>query len=155
MVLAAGAGLAGVVLLHPGTAPSGAVLAAPARAQRGDNTTNRPARTPTKQRPPTTTVPRTAHRAATGELVNYGYGVLSVRVSVTGRRIATVSVDRLQTAEQYSQLLAQQAIPTLQREALSAQSWHIAAVSGATFTSEAYAMSLQSALDRLHMTTSR
>ncbi|MEV5775163.1 FMN-binding protein [Streptomyces antimycoticus] len=39
-------------------------------------------------------------------------------------------------------------MPRLTREALSAQSTHIDAVSGATYTSEGYTRSLQSALDR-------
>jgi hypothetical protein len=88
-------------------------------------------------------------RHATGELVNYGYGVMSVTASVHGARLVDVSVAQLQTAEQYSQQLAQQVDPMLAEEAISQQSARIAAVSGATYTSEAYAMSLQSALNKL------
>ena len=80
---------------------------------------------------------------------SYGYGVLSVRVTVQGSRITEVSVASLQTAEQYSQSLAQQVIPTLRGEVMAAQSARINAISGATYTSEAYAYSVQSALDRL------
>ena len=43
-----------------------------------------------------------------------------------------------------------QAIPELRQEVLTAQSANIDGVSGATFTSEAYAASLQAALDALH-----
>ena len=39
-------------------------------------------------------------------------------------------------------------MPRLEREALSAQDSRIDAVSGATYTSEGYIRSLQSALDR-------
>jgi uncharacterized protein with FMN-binding domain len=39
----------------------------------------------------------------------------------------------------------------LRREVLAAQSAHINGVSGATYTSEAYAYSVQAALDRLHV----
>ena len=42
----------------------------------------------------------------------------------------------------------QQALPILQREALASQSAHIDSVSGATYTSEGYIQSLQSALDQ-------
>jgi uncharacterized protein with FMN-binding domain len=40
--------------------------------------------------------------------------------------------------------------PQLRHEALTAQSAHIDAVSGATYTSDGYAQSLHSALDKLH-----
>jgi uncharacterized protein with FMN-binding domain len=81
--------------------------------------------------------------------VTYGYGELSVRVSVSGGKITSVDVTRLRTAEQYSQSLAQQVVPMLRSEVLQAQSANINAVSGATYTSQAFAMSLQSALKQL------
>jgi hypothetical protein len=88
-------------------------------------------------------------RSATGPLENYGYGALSVRVTTRGRRITGLTVVDLQTAEPYSASLAAQVIPVLAREVLRAQGTRIAAVSGATYTSEAYAASVQAALDRL------
>jgi len=72
-----------------------------------------------------------------------------VKITVQGTRIAQASVVTLQTAESYSQQLAQQIIPTLQSEVLSAQSAQISTISGATYTSEGYAASVQSALDQL------
>ena len=92
-----------------------------------------------------------AARTATGALVGYGYGELSVTVTVHGSQVTAVSVPVLRTAEQYSQQLAQQAIPMLRSEVLAAHSAHIQGVSGATYTSEAYAQSIQSALDKLHV----
>ncbi len=105
----------------------------------------------------TTTTPATGAPAAgglasaVGQNEQYGYGVLSVKVTVSGRRIVDVSVATLQTAEQYSQSLAQQVIPMLRHEVLSAQTTQVYAVSGATYTSEAYLYSAQSALDKLHV----
>jgi uncharacterized protein with FMN-binding domain len=49
-----------------------------------------------------------------------------------------------------SQFISAQAEPLLRSEALSAQSARIDIVSGATYTSEGYAQSLQAALDRAH-----
>jgi hypothetical protein len=89
--------------------------------------------------------------SAVGQNEQYGYGVLSVKVTVSGRRIVDVSVVNLQTAEQYSQSLAQQVIPMLRHEVLSSQTTQVYAVSGATYTSEAYLYSAQSALDKLHV----
>jgi len=83
-----------------------------------------------------------------GALETYGYGALSVQVTFEGRRITNVSLASLQVAESLSQEIAQAAIPQLRQEVLDAQSAQIAGVSGATFTSEAYAASVQSAIDR-------
>ena len=80
----------------------------------------------------------------------YGYGELATRVTISHGRITGVSVPVLKTAEQFSQQLAAQAIPVLRNEVLSAQSARIQAVSGATYTSEAYARSVQAALDQAH-----
>ena len=80
----------------------------------------------------------------------YGYGELATRVTISHGRITRVGVPVLKTAEQFSQQLAVQAIPVLRNEVLSAQSARIQAVSGATYTSEAYAQSVQAALDKAH-----
>jgi uncharacterized protein with FMN-binding domain len=87
--------------------------------------------------------------SAVGASEQYGYGVLAVKLTEYAGRITDISLSSLTTAEQYSENLAQQVIPVLRREVLSAQSAHITAVSGATYTSEAYAYSVQSALDSL------
>lgn len=90
-----------------------------------------------------------ALRTATGTTEQYGYGDLAVRVTVRSGKIINVAVPVIQTAEPYSQQLAAQVIPMLRSEVMSAQSAQINGVSGATYTSQAYAMSLQAALDKL------
>jgi uncharacterized protein with FMN-binding domain len=89
--------------------------------------------------------------SATGALERYGYGELAVKVTVSRNRITNVTVPALQTADPTSQQIADQAIPMLRSEVLAADSASINGVSGATFTSEAYATSLQAALDKLHL----
>lgn len=158
------AGLAGVLGFHsrPGTR---ALPVGSARTAGGTNTpANAPANTPANTSVPGTTVPQgagsaqpapttaaPAARRATGTAEQYGYGVLSVRVSVDGSHITNVTLAGLQTADTYSTQLADQVVPILRREVLSAQSARINGISGATYTSEAYAASVQSALDRLHV----
>ena len=118
----------------------------------GSGPSSGPASTqPTTKGPPVaTTAPPTGQATtALGSNEQYGYGTLAVRVTVRGGRITDVSMANLQTAEQYSQSLAQQVIPILRNEVLSAQSARINGISGATYTSEAYAQSVQSALDHL------
>jgi uncharacterized protein with FMN-binding domain len=83
-----------------------------------------------------------------GAAEDYGYGALSVDVTFSGRRITNVTVASLQVAESLSQEIADAAVPQLRQEVLDAQSAQIAGVSGATFTSQAYAASVQSAIDR-------
>jgi hypothetical protein len=89
-------------------------------------------------------------RTVTGSVVQTPFGSVQVRVTAHGRRITNVTVVRLPNDTGYSQLLSQTAGPQLRHEALTAQSAHIDAVSGATYTSDGYAQSLQSALDQLH-----
>ena len=90
-------------------------------------------------------------RQVTGVVEQYGYGELAVTVTVRGSQITGVSVPFLRTAEPYSQQLAAQVLPMLKHEVLAAHSARIYAVSGATYTSQAYADSIQSALDKLHL----
>lgn len=94
--------------------------------------------------------PPTGLRSALGNTYQYGYGQLAVRVTLNGSTITKVDTVGLQTAESYSQQIAQQVIPLLRHEVLAAQSARVNGFSGATYTSEAYLYSLQSALDKLH-----
>lgn len=139
-VAAAAAGLAGVLTFNL----NGSRASLPARLKVSPRTTTAPGA-------PATTQPSGPMRVAVGASEQYGYGVLSVKATVKGQRITDVSVVKLQTAEPYSQSIAQQVIPMLRNEVLAAQSARINGISGATYTSQAYAYSLQSALDRLHV----
>ena len=103
---------------------------------------------------PTTTAPTTTvasgTRSATGELVNYNFGVLSVKVTVSGTKITDVTIASLLVGGNYrSQSIDQASIPVLESEAMSAQSGTIQSVSGASYTSAGFQMSLQSALSKL------
>ncbi|MHB1088199.1 MAG: FMN-binding protein [Acidimicrobiales bacterium] len=102
--------------------------------------------------PPTTSAPvsSTATRSAVGKHEYYGYGEMAVKVTVVGTHIVSLNIASLKTAESYSQQLAQQALPILKSEVLQAQGTRISSLTGATYTSEAYAYSIQSALDKLH-----
>lgn len=93
----------------------------------------------------------TVMRSAAGQVVQFGYGELAVRVTAHGSHITDISVTDLQTAEPTSQQISEQAIPMLRSEVLSAQSANVNGISGATFTSRAYVESLQAALDKLNV----
>jgi uncharacterized protein with FMN-binding domain len=76
------------------------------------------------------------------------YGPVQVEIVVSGGKITDVRALQLTNAEQRSVEISNQAAPILRSEVLAAQSANVAAVSGATFTTDGYLTSLQSALDK-------
>lgn len=154
------AGLAGVLAYHTSAAteklPAAAVTGPGATGGGGSVPQHSPSpstaspSTSAPAAPPTTaSPPATSEKSATGATEQYGYGALSVQVTMSGAKIVNVQIGSLNTADTYSQQLAAQVVPSLRREVLTAQSARISTISGATYTSEAYAASVQSALDRL------
>ncbi|MEU3839832.1 FMN-binding protein [Streptomyces sp. NPDC028635] len=89
----------------------------------------------------------TGTRTATGDSVDTRWGPVQVRVTVTGGRLTDVTAVVYPTENPRDQEINAYAIPQLRREALDAQSADIDSVSGATYTSDGYKQSLQSALD--------
>ncbi|MFJ8627909.1 FMN-binding protein [Kitasatospora sp. NPDC093550] len=89
-----------------------------------------------------------AARKVGGDTVNTRYGPVQVQVTLAGSRITAVDVVKYPTAERRDREINTSALPVLNQEAISAQSARIDVVSGATYTSEGYIRSLQSALDR-------
>jgi hypothetical protein len=152
LLAGAAAGFAGVFGLHGGGTATPTVLGQPKPAGTGAAAAPSagPAASPTAG-PATGPGAAGPARRATGAVEQYGYGELSVTVTVRGSQIVAVSVPVLRTAEPYSQQLAQQVIPMLRSEVLAVRSARIHGVSGATYTSVAYAQSIQSALDKLHV----
>jgi uncharacterized protein with FMN-binding domain len=71
-----------------------------------------------------------------------------VRITLSGSTITAVDTVQPPNGNGRDQEINQQALPILQREALASQSANIDSVSGATYTSEGYIQSLQSALDQ-------
>jgi uncharacterized protein with FMN-binding domain len=100
---------------------------------------------------PGTTVPAassSSERTYTGRDVFYRYGNIEVAVSLSGSRIVTVTVPENDASSPYSQTVNSAAVPVLVREAVAAQGINFDVVSGATYTSDAFAQSLESALDK-------
>ena len=84
----------------------------------------------------------------TGSSVSTRYGNVQVSVTVSGGAITDVTALQLTSAEGRSLQISNQAAPILRSEVIAAQSADVANVSGATFTSDAYLSSVQSALDQ-------
>lgn len=84
----------------------------------------------------------------TGNSVDTMYGSVQVKITVANGTISDVAPLHLTDSDGHSVSLSNRAAPVLRREVLSAQSANVQSVSGATYTSDAYLSSLQSALDR-------
>ncbi|RJQ82101.1 FMN-binding protein [Amycolatopsis panacis] len=78
------------------------------------------------------------------------YGPVQVEITYTAGRITAARTLRTPSESGRDIEINNAAVPTLIQETLQAQSAHIDTVSGATYTSEGYAESLQSAIDAAH-----
>jgi uncharacterized protein with FMN-binding domain len=95
-----------------------------------------------------TTAPATATRQITGSVINTNYGPVQVRITLSGSRLVDITALQLPSDRSRSIAISQYAAPILRQEVLAAQGAQIDAVSGASYTSQGYADSLQSALDQ-------
>lgn len=89
-----------------------------------------------------------ATRTVTGTVANTQEGPVQIQLVLTGKQITKVNVLQQTDDGQESSQIDSFAIPKLTSETLTAQSARIDAVSGATYTSQGYIQSLQSALDQ-------
>jgi uncharacterized protein with FMN-binding domain len=89
-----------------------------------------------------------ATRTIAGGAVQTRYGIVQVQATVSGRTITNVQFLQLTAYDGRSQEINQSAAPILLQETLTAQNSHIDTVSGASYTSDGYIQSLQSALDQ-------
>lgn len=139
-VLATAATVSGIVLLlslKPGSGPASAQAAGGAAPQQTAAAQESPQGGSGRQ---------TGRRTVTGEVAKTEYGPVQVRLTVSGGRITKAEAVQAPEGGRSGQVTAM-AVPKLDREAVSAQSADIDAVSGATYTSAGYKQSLQSALD--------
>jgi uncharacterized protein with FMN-binding domain len=96
--------------------------------------------------PPTHTAPAKPSGTFTGQAVDTNYGPVQVQITVSDGKITQANGDDMGGSS-----IGEDAIPQLNQEAVDAQSANIQAVSGATYTSQGYAQSLQQAIDAAHL----
>ncbi|QUW95370.1 FMN-binding protein [Streptomyces sp. V17-9] len=87
-------------------------------------------------------------RTVTGPTVQTRYGPVQVQLTLDGSRIVAARAVQSPGGDPRSRQINASAVPALIKETVNAQSAHLDAVSGATYTSEGYMSSLQSALDQ-------
>jgi uncharacterized protein with FMN-binding domain len=111
---------------HPGTAPSSTA--------------------PSNTAPPTSAAP--VRKTFDGPVVSNNYGPVQVQIVVENGQLVDVEAIQLPSDRRRSAEISSIAGPDLRSEALQARSANIDVISGATYTSESYAQSLQAALDQ-------
>ena len=89
-----------------------------------------------------------ANGTVAGPVVQTQFGPVQVQVTIANGKITDVTALQLPSDRQRSAYISGIVGPMLQSEALTAQSAQIDLISGATYTSDAYAQSLQAALDQ-------
>ncbi|MFJ8783241.1 MULTISPECIES: FMN-binding protein [unclassified Streptomyces] len=89
----------------------------------------------------------TGTKTVTGDTVQTRWGPVQVRITVKDGKLTEVTAVTYPTDNPRDQEINSYALPRLRTEALQAQSAEIDTVSGATYTSDGYRQSLQSALD--------
>jgi uncharacterized protein with FMN-binding domain len=85
--------------------------------------------------------------AITGKVANTAYGPVQIQLIVKSHKIVKVAVLEQPTNTIHDIQIGEFAFPKLISETLSAQNAKVDAVSGASYTSEGYIASLQSAVD--------
>jgi len=133
--IGSGSGLGAVA-----TAPASAAPTASAGTS-GTGTSAAPKSSASSTAAPTT-------RTLAGQAVQTRYGIVQVQVVLSGSTIQSVGYLQLTADDPRSEEINSQAAPILVQQTMQAQSANIDGVSGATYTSEGYQQSLQSALDQ-------
>ena len=137
----------GVASPTPGVVSPTPAAAAPPAATAGPAAVERSTASPA---PSTSASPApTAYRDGTvnGSAVQTRFGPVQVQVTISNGAISDVTALQLPSGDRHSYEISQRAEPILRSAVLEAQSAEITILSGATYTSLAYAQSLQAALD--------
>lgn len=87
----------------------------------------------------------------TGDSQATPYGPVQVRITVSDGNITRSEVVQVPWSDSHDQMINSRAVPILNQEVVDAQSSSIDMVSGATYTSQGYIGSLQSAIDQAQL----
>lgn len=86
-------------------------------------------------------------KTVTGDAADTRFGPVQVRITLTNGQLTAVDAVQYPTESPRDVEINSYAVPQLNQEAMAAKNAQIDVVSGATYTSEGYIQSLQSALD--------
>jgi uncharacterized protein with FMN-binding domain len=91
----------------------------------------------------------TTTKTVTGDSVDTRWGPVQVKITVTNGKITSATAVDYPQNNGRDQEINSYAVPTLEKESIGRSDAKIDMVSGATYTSDGYIGSLQSALDKL------
>ena len=94
---------------------------------------------------------RSSTKTVTGSVAQTQWGPVQVELAVRNGSITKVSILQYPNGNGRDVEIARYSLPILIHETLSSQSANIDMVSGATYTSDGYLQSLQSALDQVNL----
>lgn len=97
---------------------------------------------------PTPAASTSGSRTVDGPAIDTPFGAVQVRISVSGKKLVNIQTLQLPFDRSYSQQISAYVGPILIQEAVAAQSPTINAISGATYTSDGFAQSLQGAMQQ-------
>jgi uncharacterized protein with FMN-binding domain len=109
--------------------------------------------TPTTSATTTSTTPQASTSSLkdgsyTGTSSANQFGDVQIKLTISGGKITDVAALNYPSADRHSLQISKYAIPQLKQEVLIAQSASINSVSGASYTSQSYVESLQSAINQ-------
>ena len=159
-------GTAGVLLFKPlpvsslegassesgGSSSTGASSTDTTGTSSDTSTSTAPPTTPSSSATSSAAAAAPASASATGAVESDRYGDTQVKVTIKNGKITEVTVLAYNDDDPRSAEISLQAIPILRQEVLAKQTAAVDTVSGATYTSNAYEASLQSALDKAGFT---
>ncbi len=145
---------AGAAAAHnAATTASSASITTPTATSSGSTATPSATATPTASATPTPTASASASASGVtgtyaGSTAETPFGPVQVEIVVAGGKITDVKALQLTNEGGRSVQISNYAAPILRKEVLAAQSAKVSSVGGATYTSDGYLTSLQSALDK-------
>ncbi len=142
------AGSAAITAVHSSSGTTGSNSAGTARATSPAPTPSVSAAPAAPTAPAAPAAPAAPGGTFTGNSVSTQYGSVQVQVVVANGKITDVKALHLTDDGGRSVQISNSAAPILRSEVLSSQSARVSTVGGATYTSDAYLSSLQSALDQ-------
>ena len=92
-----------------------------------------------------------AAKTYTGDAVSTRFGDVQVKITVVDGKVTDAEVTQVPWNDHKDQEINSYAVPILNQEAVDQQSADIDMVSGATYTSQGYIGSLQSAIDQANL----
>ena len=117
--------------------------------------TSVPSPSPSPRVARTTAAPAPSTVTVNGVPADTQYGPVQVQITLRGGHIVAANAIEYPSSGSRDQEINSQAIPQLNDETVQADSAQIDTVSGATYTSDGYRRSLQSALDAAHRAGAR